>query len=102
MKKREKLFEEITCLAYDLFERRGRAHGFALRDWLEAERVVMERHSGEIAREAEAISAGRKTKTAGATKTGEAKKPAAKKKATASGTTKKKTATAKKATKKTQ
>jgi hypothetical protein len=95
--KREILFEEVACLAYDLFERRGKAHGYALQDWLEAERIVMDRYSGEIAREAEAISLVRKTKAKGAAKIGEAKKKAA-----ASGTVKKKTAVGKKAMKKTE
>jgi len=102
MEKKGKLLNEIACLAYDLYERRGRAHGFALQDWLEAERIVMERYSGEIEREAAAITSGRKSKTAGAakTKTGQTKKPAAKKKATAS--TAKKTVTKRAAPKKTE
>ncbi|HTR45655.1 MAG TPA: DUF2934 domain-containing protein [Thermodesulfovibrionales bacterium] len=102
MERRKKVLDEIACLAYGLYERRGRAHGFALEDWLEAERIVMERRSGEIEQEAEAITAGRKAKAAGATKTGQAKKPAAKKKAAASGTAKKKTPAGKKASKKTE
>jgi topoisomerase IA-like protein len=102
MEKREKLLDEIACLAYGLYEQRGRTHGYALEDWLEAERIVMERRSGEIEREAEAITAGRKAKATGTTKTGQTKKPAAKKKAAAPGTAKKKTATGKKAVKKTE
>ena len=104
MEKREKLFDEIACLAYGLYEKRGKAHGFAIEDWLEAEKIVMARHAVEIEKEAEAISSVRKGKTTGTakTKTGAAKKPASKKKTASSGTTGKKTATGKKATKKTE
>lgn len=32
--------EEISRVAYQLFERRGGVHGHDLEDWLEAERIV--------------------------------------------------------------
>ena len=35
--------EEITQVAYEFFERRGRIPGHDLEDWLEAERIVAER-----------------------------------------------------------
>lgn len=35
--------EEITLLAYALFEQRGSVHGHALEDWLEAERRLRSR-----------------------------------------------------------
>lgn len=35
--------EEVAQVAYELFERRGRAEGHHLEDWLEAERIVRER-----------------------------------------------------------
>jgi hypothetical protein len=31
---------EVAQVAYTLFERRGRVHGFDQQDWLEAERLV--------------------------------------------------------------
>ncbi|MBU1184341.1 MAG: DUF2934 domain-containing protein [Proteobacteria bacterium] len=38
--------EEISLVAYLLYERRG-THGFELEDWFEAERIVMERIMGQ-------------------------------------------------------
>lgn len=38
--------EEVARAAYGLFERRGRAHGHDLEDWLEAERIVQARRRG--------------------------------------------------------
>ena len=35
--------EEISRVAYKLFERRGFKHGHDLEDWLEAERIVRTR-----------------------------------------------------------
>lgn len=35
--------DEITRVAYELFERRGRVHGHDLEDWLEAERIIRAR-----------------------------------------------------------
>jgi hypothetical protein len=37
----EDLHTRIAECAYDLYERRGRQHGFELDDWLEAERRVL-------------------------------------------------------------
>lgn len=34
---------EIAQVAYELFERRGSAHGQDQRDWFEAERIVRQR-----------------------------------------------------------
>ena len=38
--------EEISRVAYLLYEKRG-AHGFELEDWFEAERIVTERIMGQ-------------------------------------------------------
>ena len=38
--------EEVARVAYEFFERRGRAHGYDLEDWLEAERIVQARRRG--------------------------------------------------------
>ena len=37
--------KEIARVAYELFERRGRADGYDQQDWLEAERLVRQRLS---------------------------------------------------------
>ncbi len=52
MNKNKELHDEIVKLAYEFYEKRGRIHGCDLEDWLKAERIVMERHAAEIAREA--------------------------------------------------
>ncbi|MBS0149552.1 MAG: DUF2934 domain-containing protein [Nitrospira sp.] len=38
----EGLWERISRKAYELWEQRGRQDGNALRDWLDAEEIVME------------------------------------------------------------
>ena len=55
MEKGKHLYDEIMRVAYDLYEKRGRAHGHDLVDWLEAERIVLERHAKEIEKEADTI-----------------------------------------------
>jgi len=58
MKRKKGLHDEITRVAYELYEKRGRAHGHELEDWLEAERIVTEkheRHARETEQEAEVI-----------------------------------------------
>ena len=44
MDKKKDIYDEIARVAYELYEKRGRAHGHELGDWIEAERIVMERH----------------------------------------------------------
>ncbi len=41
------LHEEISRLAYELYERSGRADGRDRENWLEAEKIVKARHAGE-------------------------------------------------------
>lgn len=36
------LWDRISSKAYELWEQRGRQEGHALRDWLDAEEIVME------------------------------------------------------------
>jgi hypothetical protein len=45
------LYDEVAKVAYELHEKRGRVHGYDLEDWLEAERIVLERHAQEIEKE---------------------------------------------------
>lgn len=42
------LHEEIAKLAYELYERSGRAEGRDKENWLEAEKIVMARHAGDL------------------------------------------------------
>lgn len=50
-----KLHDEIAEAAYELFEARGRVHGFDLNDWLNAERFVLARHAGQEIEEPEDV-----------------------------------------------
>jgi len=86
-----KLYEEIARVAFDLYEKRGKAEGFHLSDWLEAERIVMARHEKKQKSEHGSVKpAKRKTTTR---KPKEEKATPARK-----GTPRKKTATTKKTT----
>jgi len=44
MKRQKGMHDEIARVAYELSEKRGWAHGHELEDWLEAEKIVMEKH----------------------------------------------------------
>jgi hypothetical protein len=36
-------YEEVANVAYELYQKRGGAHGFDVDDWLEAEKIVRNR-----------------------------------------------------------
>ena len=58
-KMKKKLHDEIAKVAYDLYEKEGRVHGNDLKDWFEAEYIVMgkqERHLHEIEKRVEPIN----------------------------------------------
>jgi len=42
------LYDETAKMAYELHEKRGKIHGYDLADWLEAERIVLERYAKDI------------------------------------------------------
>lgn len=44
------LNEEIARVAYDLFEKRGGGHKNDLEDWLQAEKIVMQRYAAKTAK----------------------------------------------------
>ena len=60
MTQKKNLHDEIAKVAYTLFENSGRLYGYDLENWLEAEKIVMERNTKEMASEAKKPS---KTKT---------------------------------------
>ena len=60
MTQKKNLHDEIVEVAYTLFENSGRLYGYDLENWLEAEKIVMERNTKEMASEAKKPS---KTKT---------------------------------------
>ncbi|MEJ2685208.1 MAG: DUF2934 domain-containing protein [Candidatus Sulfobium sp.] len=58
MKREKALHDEIARVANELYEKRGRAHGHELEDWLAAEKIVTEkheRHAGEIEQKVDVI-----------------------------------------------
>jgi len=97
---KERFLAEIAKVAYELYEKRGRAAGHELDDWIEAERAVMERHAGEIAKEAEAIRTGSKGQKVSKPRTTVKKVTLAKKSETGGATAAKKAQTKKTTTKK--
>jgi hypothetical protein len=50
------LYDEVAKVAYELHEKRGSVHGYDLEDWLEAERIVLERHAKGVEKEAKKSS----------------------------------------------
>jgi hypothetical protein len=50
------LYHESAKVAYGLHEKRGKIHGYDLADWLEAERIVLEKYAKEIETELEKTS----------------------------------------------
>ena len=58
MKRKKGIHDEITRVAYELYKKRGGDHGHELEDWLEAEKIVMEkneRHLRETEQEVDVI-----------------------------------------------
>lgn len=56
MMKERNLHDETAKVAYEIHEKRGKIHGYDLADWLEAERIVLERYAREIETELEKSS----------------------------------------------
>ncbi|MEW6571340.1 MAG: DUF2934 domain-containing protein [Nitrospirota bacterium] len=73
MEKSKEMYDEICKIAYDLYVKRGRVHGYHLQDWLEAEKIVMARHAAEVEKEARAIEDTRKKESVKKTKSATAK-----------------------------
>ncbi|OGW37514.1 MAG: hypothetical protein A2Y97_09285 [Nitrospirae bacterium RBG_13_39_12] len=51
------LYDEVAKVAYDLHEKRGGIHGYDIDDWLDAERIVLERSAKGIAKKHSKIKA---------------------------------------------
>jgi len=56
MMNEKNLYDETAKVAYEIHEKRGKIHGYDLADWLEAERIVLERYAREIETELEKAS----------------------------------------------
>lgn len=59
--------DEIVRVAYELYEKRGMVHGHDLEDWLEAERIVLERHAEDREHDADTIGTTKGKKALGKT-----------------------------------
>ena len=59
-----KLYEEIARVAFELYEKRGKAEGFHLSDWLEAERIVAARHEKKGESEQKSVKPAKRKTTA--------------------------------------
>lgn len=44
MNRKKGLHDEIASVAYELYEIRDRAHGHDFDDWVQAEKIIMEKH----------------------------------------------------------
>jgi DUF2934 family protein len=67
MRKNKSLYDEIARVAHDLYEKRGRVHGYHSEDWLDAERIVLKRHAKEIEHEGNTIGSTKEKKASGKT-----------------------------------
>jgi hypothetical protein len=73
------LHDEIAKVAHELYEKSGRIHGRDLDNWINAERIVMERHAKVSPEEAEKEAPKKKAVAKKTTKKAEAKKEETKK-----------------------
>ncbi len=44
----KEFYNEVSKVAYDLFEIRGKVHGHDMADWLKAEMIVKKKYPNEI------------------------------------------------------
>lgn len=58
-----KLHDEVAKIAYEIYEESGRLEGRELDNWLEAERIVMARHTEQEKPEGKSSSAIKKKKS---------------------------------------
>jgi hypothetical protein len=55
---KKSIHDKIARVAYELYEKGGKAHGNELKNWFEAENIVMEkheRHASEIEKKVDTI-----------------------------------------------
>jgi hypothetical protein len=63
MAKKEDFGDEIARVAYNLYEKRGKLPGYAQQDWLQAEKIVMEKHSKKVEKEPRTAASPKAKKT---------------------------------------
>ena len=67
------LYDAIARVAYSLYEERGRLDGYQIRDWLEAEKIVMAQHAKGPKNEVKTAKAVKKKTSSSDTKQKEVK-----------------------------
>jgi hypothetical protein len=55
MKRDKNILNEISSVAYDLYEKRGNAPGKDFTDWIEAEKIVMKKYSKGIPNDVKSV-----------------------------------------------
>ena len=55
MNELDKFYDEVAKVAYDLFEKRGKVHGFDKADWLNAEIIVKKRYTKKMEQKKQAV-----------------------------------------------
>lgn len=68
MKKSSITHDDISKVAYDLYIKRGKIPGYSFKDWIEAEKILMQRHVKETEREVEISSSLKREKAKTKTK----------------------------------
>ncbi len=63
MDKGRNTYDEIARVAYELYEKRGKAHGNDMSDWLEAERIVMRTSASGTRGETKGMKSSKRAKT---------------------------------------
>ena len=48
---KDDLYDEVSRVAFELHEQRGRMHGYDMQDWFEAEKIVLARREKGTVRE---------------------------------------------------
>jgi hypothetical protein len=62
MKRDQNILDEISRVAYDLYEKRGNAKGEDFADWIEAEKIVIKKYSKGISSDVKAVKSPKPTR----------------------------------------
>ena len=68
MKDLQNFYDDVARVAYDLFEKRGKVHGYDMEDWFNAEMIVKKRFEKEADCEVEAVKPPKRTNASEKTK----------------------------------
>jgi Protein of unknown function (DUF2934) len=62
MNQLDNFYDEVSKVAYDLFEKRGKVHGHDMEDWLKSEIIVKKRYIIKNENETKLAKSQKKTK----------------------------------------